>query len=351
MTVRAFIACPGLGHVRRGYEAFATELHEALEPDPRLDVRLFSGADAPGTTRVPCLRRAGPAARPFARLAGGRGRYVAEQLSFAAGLVPYLRRHRPQVVLTSDWHLARALLRLRRRLGFRVVFSNGGPVPPALQHGFDHVHQVAPPHLEAALRHGIPAERQTLIPYGLALPGAVAPPAERPVLLSVGALEDDHKRMGYVVAEVARLPPGERPHLMLLGQRTGQTPAIERLAAERLGRGAYTVATAPPAEVGRAYDEASAVVLASLQEGFGRVLVEAAGRGVPTLAHDHPVARWILGQAHVADLREEGALATALPRALTAPRDHVLAAAMRRRFGWDALAPAYADLLVRVARS
>lgn len=337
MIARVAIACPGLGRVHRGYESFAAELHAALRPDPRLDVRLYAGAEAAGAVRVACVPRTSRATRPLRRLAGGRGRYVAEQLSFAASLLPHLRRQRPHVVLVSDYHLARALA----RLDATVLFSNGGPVPADLLRGFAHVHQVAP----GRTAPGVP---QTLIPYGVTL-GPVAPPAPRPVLLSAGALDVDFKRMDYVIREVARLPPAERPHLVLAGERTEQTPHVEALARELLGAGGCTIRRVEPWGMGELYEAASAFVLASLSEGFGRVLVEAAGRGVPCLAHDHPAARWILGAGGVEDLRAEGALAAALPGLLTSERDPRLARVMHDRFGWEALAPAYADMLLRVA--
>ena len=74
---------------------------------------------------------------------------------------------------------------------------------------------------EESLRAGRPAETQTLIPYGFRIDPQFRPlspderaalrrklglPADRPVMLSVGAVNRSHKRMDYVVREVGTLP-------------------------------------------------------------------------------------------------------------------------------------------------
>jgi glycosyltransferase involved in cell wall biosynthesis len=102
------------------------------------------------------------------------------------------------------------------------------------------------------------------------------------------------------------------------------------------------------------YRAADVFVLASLQEGFGRVLVEASAHGLPCLAHSGPVQRWVLGELDGGlDLTEPARLAGALRAALSAGPDPVAArqrhAVVHERFSWARLAPRYADLLRETA--
>jgi glycosyltransferase involved in cell wall biosynthesis len=165
------------------------------------------------------------------------------------------------------------------------------------------------------------------------------------VALSVGWISRAHKRMHYVVEEVARLP-APRPFLMLLGAIDRSSAEIVRLAHERLGPEGFAARSVRYDEVAPYYAAADCFVLASLGEGFGRVFLEALSHGLPVVAHDHPVMRYVLG-AHgiVADLSVEGALARHLSAVLARPPDPCAIrqrwASVRRRFDWTVLAPAY----------
>lgn len=105
---------------------------------------------------------------------------------------------------------------------------------------------------------------------------------------------------------------------------------------------------------------ADAFALCSLREAFGLVTIEAILSGLPVIVHDGPVFRWLTEgtDAALVDMAAPGRLAEALRRtfdALAAPqglteRTAAARAVAAERFGWTALAPAYARMYAAVAR-
>jgi glycosyltransferase involved in cell wall biosynthesis len=364
------LACPGLDHVRRGFETFARECFEALRDrdDLRIELVKGSGERAPQERVVPLLRRDTAAARALARTRS-LPPFAAEHVTFAAALVPTLVRRRPDVVYFSEWHLGRALGAWRRatRQRMGLVLSNGGAVPGGYGH-LDLVQQFMPGAREYAVARGEAPERQVVLPLGLAIrphePLADAErealrerlglPAGRRIVISVAAVNDRHKRISYLVQEVARMPE-PRPFLLVLGHEEPESPPIRRRARELLGEEGHAIRSVDPDAVAEHLRAADAFVLPSLWESFGRVLVEALAHGLPVLAHEHPVMRWVLGDAgRTADLRAPGAVAAWLG----SPSSQDLSDAARRarhrsahsRFAWDTLRDRYAEMLLGVAQ-
>ena len=360
------IACPGVGHVVRGFESFAAECFEALAPRADLEVHLVGGRgpETPGrlTAAVPAPED------PRARLAGRllrRDAYVGQQVLFALAMWPIVRSLRPDVIMISDWVAAAGLGRLRRvgAGSYRLLLVNGAAGGPVFDREIDHVQHLTPASLDVALAGGGSPEHHTLLPLGVGVPetlpaldpgarGALRErlglPARGEILLCVAALNTWAKRLPYLIEEVASLE--RRPHLVLLGQSEEETPEILRLARDRLGADGHTVGAVGRHGVSDYYLAADAVVLPSLYEAFGRVLVESHGHGVPTLAHDAPWARYVLGEGgFFGDFGEPGGLAATFERV----RDHDGGPAAREarhrdaraRFAWDRLAPAYLDML------
>jgi glycosyltransferase involved in cell wall biosynthesis len=227
----------------------------------------------------------------------------------------------------------------------------------------DHVQQLTPAALEAALERGADPARQTMLPLPTRMQSRFEPvaaeekaalrarlrlPADRRVVLSVAALNRSHKRLDYLIEEVARLPQ-PRPFLLMAGQPDSETEGLRRLARERLGAGGYEFRTVPYSEVADLYRASDVHVLASLGEALGRVLIEALAQGVPCLAHDYEVTRFVLGdQGRLADLSRPGALAELLATANDERPDGDAARARHRfayqNFSWDRLRPRYAEL-------
>jgi glycosyltransferase involved in cell wall biosynthesis len=365
--LEVLIACSGLGRERRGFETFADECFRALRDDPRLHLVLAKGGGkrAPEEVRIPNVPRRTRTAAAAAQLLG-RPRSFLEHVTFAAALVPYLAVRRPDLVFVSEWTIASALWRWREatRSRFRILLSNGAPYGPPFSRS-DHVQQLTEAHRASALAAGEPPEKHSLVPYGFFLrrrpPARLEPalrtelglPVDRPVVLSVGALNTFHKRHDHVVRAVAAART--RPFLVLLGQRDHETAVLERLAASLLAPRSYLIRTVRPDVVERYYAAADVFVLASRSEGFGRVYVEACAAGLPCVVADIAVAREVLGDLGLYDPMEGPAqLAALLDRELErAPGDAAAIDARRRemvaRFDWDSLRERYVELFVRAA--
>jgi len=368
-----FIVCSGLGHIHRGYETFTRQCYDALKCEGSCHLKLFKGAgpDDSVETRVPILPRTHLLTRLAGKMVFSNG-YAIEQVSFGVSLIPFLWRSQPDVVYFSDRELG-AMLWYWRKLSkqkFKLLFSNGGPAPPPFPR-WDHIHQVSPEHYEEGLRAGVEPAKQTLVPYGCAVPRQprILPaeektavrrrlglPDDKAIVLSVGMISRVHKRMDYVVRELSRIPE-PRPYLVLLGQFVGsETRKVIDMAHELLGSAGVRIASVPPEEVQDYYLGADVFVLASLTEGFGRVFVEAQSLGLSCIAHDYITTRYVLSDnRYLGDLRRPGALVELLYRALESKNDVSLRIARHRdmfeRFSWERLAPQYAAMLRRVALS
>src|SRR6266498_991166 len=241
-SLRIFFSCSGVGIIDRGIEVFFREAFDQLLGTDGLDITLYKGAGEEKSNErvlwnVPRTDR-------MARLLGAcirRNSYVAEQLSTFPSMVRAIRRHRPEIIFYSDSNLGFQLFRWRKQIGvpFRLLFSNGGPCHPPFNRT-DCVHQVAPMYLDEAMAAGESAARHFLVPYGIHVPAGppVSDPAQqrdirdhlglpqdRKVILSVGWIAAQHKRMDYVIDEVARMP-APRPFLQLLGAMDDKSQEI-----------------------------------------------------------------------------------------------------------------------------
>lgn len=367
--LRVDLLCTGLDRIRRGYESFARECFDALKTREELDLHLYKGGgpSAPGERSLACLHREAGAAGVLARLTG-RSPYHIEQLTLLLSyLAGPLRRDPPRLVFTSDANLANFLSRWRRRTGagYRILYSNGGPISPPFPE-YDHVQQVARPYLDEALAAGEPPAKHSLVPYGINIPEALGRgefpdraacrrklglPEGGRILLSVGYVSATHKRMDHVVREVAALPQQDRPFLVLLGQQDASTDEVRRLAAELLGPEGFRIASAPYQEVAAYYGAADCFVLASLKEGFGRVLLEASMHGLPCVVDENPVMRYVMGDLGFhTDMRSHGSLARLLGQAAIwesgATERLQRMGSVRSRFSWEALGADYSQMFM-----
>lgn len=368
--LRVILACTGLGRERRGFEAFTRSCAAALADESSLDLRVFAGGsdDARPHERVIAnLPRSGAAARTLGAMLH-RDPYYVEQLSFFAGALPALLSAAPDLVYFADLNFGNACWHWRRLSGarFRMLFYNGGNSRMPFTR-CDHVQQVTPAHLDAAVARGESRERQTLLPHGVDLPvDAAAPdagarrgarvhlalPLDGEVLLSVGLLDRRVKRTDLLIEAVALLPE-PRPYLLLVGADGPDGDVIRALARARLGEG-WSWRSVPAVMMPWVYRAADRFALFSESEGFGLAFVEALASGIPVLAHDDATTRYVVGDAGLLRaVRDAASARDGLLELLRLPTDATAARArirsVRDRFSWELLRPRYVELFRRVA--
>lgn len=368
--IKVFLICSGLGRVKRGFESFTEECFEALSQYSCLDVTLFKGGGESCNKAITLwnLPRDAWTTIQLGKVTG-RSAYFIEQASFTFSVLPHIQREQPDVIYFSDGTVGNVLWHWRRltKQSYKLLFSNGGPLSPPFDR-WDHVQQVAPPHLQVAIAQGVPAAKQSLVPYGIniskelqtlsnserkALRYQLRLPEKQPVILSVGAINKSHKRMDYIIHEIASLPE-PRPYLLLLGQQEAESPEIFQLGNKLLGADNFQVRTVAVNEVANYYRVADAFVLASLNEGFGRVFLEAMSHGLPCLAHDYEVARFVLRkEGYLANFELQGSLSGLIPQALVESNNeskrYLRHHSIYERFSWEKLRPAYVEMIQRVA--
>ena len=365
--MRVFLPCTGLGRQRRGFETFTAECAKALSGDPRVALTVFAGGGAAGVdARVLWNTPRDSRAAAWLSAIHRRGPYFSEQLTFFLSMVPALLSQDPDVVYFADLNLGNLCWHLRRlaRRRYRLLYYNGGLTTMPFTRS-DLVQQLTPEGLAEATRRGEDASRQVVLPHGVQVAPALPPrilgddrcalglPAGRSVVLGVGLLDCDVKRMDLLIREVAALPQ-PRPFLCLLGAESPETPGLRDLARVQLGDDGVLMRTVPHERVGEYYRAADVFALASMREGFGLAYVEALAHGLTVVAHDTPVTRYLLGEhGRLVDFATAGAAARAIADAVGTPATEAVRAARhasaRERFGWDSLHESYVAMLLRAA--
>jgi glycosyltransferase involved in cell wall biosynthesis len=364
------MACSGLGIVKRGFESFTRESFDALVDEPSIKFTLFKGAGESHAQEVALWNLPRDDWKAF--LVGKlikRGSYNIEQSTFFASLLPYIYHENPDIIYFSDINLGHALWHWRRltKKRYILLFSNGCPQDPPFPR-WDHVQQLTPFQYQKAIDAGVPPEKQSLVTYGFhispqlkilthlerkVLRYKLGLPEDGIIILSVGWIDKSHKRMDYLIREVASLPE-PRPYLLLLGQQDTESSEIINLGMQLLGSNSFQVRTVEQHEIYNYYKIANLFVLASLKEGFGRVFVEAMSQGLPCLAHDSEVTQFVLGkQGYLDDFQVQGNLASLILKVLTEPygedKCHLRHKNIYDRFSWEQLRPKYIDMIHKCA--
>jgi glycosyltransferase involved in cell wall biosynthesis len=203
---------------------------------------------------------------------------------------------------------------------------------------------------------GASPERIDVAPLGVGSVGRVAPaPAaelrarlrlgERRVALSLSA-KRPHKNLAALIGALARIPPEERPVLVLPGYPTAHEAELRAHAAHAgVTPDVRFLSWISAAELEGLWALADAFVFPSLYEGFGLPVLEAMARGVPVACSNASSLPEVAGEAALLfEPRAEDAIARALRRLLSdgALRERLRALGFERarEFTWERTARA-----------
>lgn len=360
----------------RGIEAWAADTASALH-DCGEDVTLFRGSGSRSASYerlCPCLARGTYWNGVIQRHSPGSlwrfgltSAYDLEQASFAMNLVRRLGR-RFDIVHTQDPLLALALQWARRAGAVRAVtiLGHGTEEPLEWLQKIEYVQHLAPHHLQEAKEAGYDREGWTAIgnfvdtevfrPGGATAVRRELGIAENAFLvLSVAAVKRHHKRIDYLIREVAEA----RKHisgevaLVVAGGSTGETEELIALARSELGDAAHVILNRSRRDMPALYRAADVFVLCSLKEMMPIAVLEAIASGLPALVSTHPVVGWMVGPGgDQVEMSRPGALAEGLlayadagkrQRTGNAARRHAV-----RNFSREVIVERYLDMYRRV---
>jgi glycosyltransferase involved in cell wall biosynthesis len=353
--MRILFALPGLHRFGRGAEVVFESIAQQIAAAGNHQVTLVgSGEVRPGRAydfvHVPAVSR--ERFEHWPKLPFLRHEFMYEELTFAAGLLRLPIVEQADVTMTCSYPYTNWALRRRRRGGRPAhVFVTQNGDWPALKRGpeprffsCDGLICTNPLYYErnSARWHS------TLIPNGVDplrfLPGParraeLGLPVDRQIILMVSALEP-----GKRVIEAMRAVAGVPDALLVVAGDGPLRDEVDRLAAERLP-GRFLRTTFSHEQMPDLYRSADLFLHTKIQESFGNVYIEALSCGIPIVAHDDEVTRWILGDhAMLVDTTSEAALKNAIRNALTKPMGDAEAAAWAHaRYSWEVVAGKYVD--------
>ena len=318
------LLCSGLGNIYRGHEVFARDLFTLLKDD--LHITLFKGGGEPLAREwviehVPrnakCLDEMRlPVAPKWQAAAQEVERMRVEGETFAYAALKYLLEGDFDILHCLEQEVCNVLYAHRHlfRRTPKILWSNGGALPKAAQPHCDFIQEHTEYNLQRSNR-----DKAFMIPHGVDVqrfhPGIQTNFRERYdipddafVVISVGTICYWHKRMDYVIREVAAVPDA---WLVIVGQESPDSAAIKALGKELMGaRIVFT--TLPHDDLPKAYAAADVFTLGSLFETFGIVYIEAMAMGLPVICSNHPNQKAIVKEGIFIDMEHPGNLAAAL---------------------------------------
>jgi glycosyltransferase involved in cell wall biosynthesis len=317
-------------------EAWAESLAEALH-EKGVEITLFRGAGPRKSDYdivLPCIKRTSRFARlctVFNHLGGwriGLGSDIAiESFSYGVQLLWHVRKGY-DIVHVQQGILALFLDRARRLglLKCPILLGNGQKAPPEFLSRFPHLHFLSPYGMEEVTKCVEKKPGWRVIPNFVDTevfsPGdkvasrrMIGLPENDLIVLSVGMVDKQVKRMDYFIHEAAALASeaSQDVHFVIAGARHSDSPEIEQLGKTLLGDKFSILFDLDRERMPHLYRSADVFVLCSPREAMPVALIEAMSCGLPAICHAFPVMEWIVGNGGACvDMKESGQLQATL---------------------------------------
>ncbi|CAN5721575.1 hypothetical protein BH10BAC3_BH10BAC3_33930 [soil metagenome] len=315
------LVCTGLGRIQRGFEMYIASLAQKLVESNAFTAPLevWTG----GEWRVAGVksRKIGSIDRNSHWLKKRGDAFIWEQRSFAIGMVPLLLSQKPAAIYLGEYQLYCYLFKIRQffRLNFSLVLYTGGQAIPGLFNpALDYVHHVTDQYL-VECRH-IPQGRQFLIPHFIetdfvyedaVIAMIKKKAAGKRIVLSVGIIDNTIKRMDLLVESL--LPIKEQVFPVLLGESSGDEPAIRQQLEAGFGKDGFIIDKVAHQRLGNYYKAADLFVLCSPKESFGLASLEALYHGLTVISDDFAEVKFVLKEeAHFVPMKTKAKLTEAI---------------------------------------
>ena len=401
--MRVIFLAPGLGRVKRGYERFALELAAQLRR-AGIDATCWGTSEAPGVEEIPVPGReelwkcASVRLRDddrFASMAANAfqdwGLYAEDQLFAipAAARISALLEENEPLVVYAKWQgglvdpsgaptqllklLASASLKGKAGLLVHTDYVHA-PIASLVWRAGGNFHALGPWITEALVRSGLTHDAVVELPMCVdavdykncrgqrkSVRRELGIPEDAFVVLSVGSFDTTtpDKRYAHLLQEFELMPARDRVWWVAAGSRGPAETEWEHKAREAFGERFLPLPNLPFERMPQIYGIADLFALASIDETFGLVYLEAQIAGLPAVIHESPVSRHLCGglapefrAISLVDMRRAGTAAAALERWIdllqredTAPLRSALdefAKQQESRFSWDSIGPQYA---------
>ena len=360
--IRVVLVHPSVGVIwSGGSEIFTLELARQLRK--YFEVELLSGAEcesfcrtAGGITRDRAYKLVKhPLIAPWIGKLATYPEFAIEHLTNFIPCASYLLRHPADLIFPCNDYGGLAMAALVRKLrGTPILFTehagamNGGKAlarnlrfkPDSLVVFSEAIAEVArqikPDREVTIIPNGVDTDRftpaGTTIDFGL----------PSPVVLCVASLKrDSHKRIELAINAMTKVPHAS---LLLCGDgidRDYYQQLGDRLLGERFAIQSFTYPEMPAV-----YRSADVFTLPSVNEPFGLAYIEAMACGIPAIATNDPMRRYIVGDGGgVCDVTDAEIYGRAIAKALerdwgNLPQENAL------RFSWETIALRYRDLIL-----
>jgi 1,2-diacylglycerol 3-alpha-glucosyltransferase len=314
----AFLSA-GLGRISRGFEISSLAWFNELKHVPGLEPRLFAGGETVNATHVFNCSRSGSFARVLKRFGLIHDGCRLEQITFALGFLPYLFFYHPTIIWLQEATLANMLLKFQRlfKFKYKILFCDGAPVGYEFANKFDNIIFLNSYAMIEAVDNGINANKCRVIPHiclqvNPKMNKVVARKLlniaeEKFVILCVAAWNKHHKRIDYLINELAHIDSKDLV-VLLCGQTEDETAELKEAAAKIQVEIRWETLTQE--QISIAYTASDLFVLPSLSEALGAVLIEAGLHSLPVICHQHEAAKYIFGENYsgLIDLSKSGNL-------------------------------------------
>lgn len=335
MKKSIFILCSGLDHIKRGVEAWSADIFLALR-ERSIDVYLYKGSGqnrVQGEHIVSTLQSKTERARYIMKFIpkwcwhiGAGSDTQLQQTIFSIKLLPKLLFKRNILLHTQEAHTAFLMQRFinLKIIDAKIIIAHGTEEPFEYLNNFYYVQHLAPHHLDEAQRNGVKNKKDFAIPnfvdtvrFHPAVTTKIRKEFDIPedafVILTVAAVKKTHKRIDYLLKEIATIKDKNNIYLVIAGGKTPETDELVNMGKALLKEHVRFLIDVDREKMPEIYAAADIFTLCSIKEMMPIALLEALSSGLPCICNRYPVLEWMVGAGGTCkDLSHEGVLASAI---------------------------------------